>query len=165
MSCSNLCIKFPADMACGYRGNFKGLQAEDAETPTTHVVYHLVTKLGRLRALHLRKVQPHSDSSRQFMMARSFLHAARIGFRSCIGHWISNTSSDSSRFVSSLSDYAVRTCKDIIQECTTHQCPPQLSHPFYWTNGNILEVPVHDPHNAKSTLLSQMNSHSFLFSF
>ena len=67
-------------------GQAKGLRAENAETPTIHVVYYLVTKLGRLRALHLRKVQPHSDSPRRFMIARSFLYTARIGFRTCIGH-------------------------------------------------------------------------------
>ena len=41
-------------------GVLKGLRAEDAETPTTHVMYHLVTKLGGVRVFHLRKVQPHS---------------------------------------------------------------------------------------------------------
>ena len=100
--------------------------------------------------LHLRNIQPHSDSPHRFMIVRSFLHTEWISFCTCISHWISNTSSASSRVVSSLSDYAVWTCKDIIQECTMHQCPPQLSHLFYWTNGNILEVSVHDPHNAKA---------------
>ena len=38
----------------------KGLRAENAETPTTLVVYHLVTELGGVRVFHLRKVQPHS---------------------------------------------------------------------------------------------------------